>query len=74
MSIAQDPSLARPALASTRPAEAEAAVRVLGIYQTFNLSHHDGELAPDLTLWAQTARLYRIQESVRARPFSVLCR
>lgn len=60
---AQDPSLARPALASTRLAEAEAAAQVLGVSQTYNLGHHDGELMPDLALRAQIARLYRITQA-----------
>ena len=60
---AQDRSMARPALASTRLAETEAAARVLGIEQTFNLGHHDGELLPDLELRAQIARLYRVTQA-----------
>ena len=57
---AEDPTLARPALATTRLAETEEAARILGIERTFNLGHHDGELVPDLTLRAQIARLYRV--------------
>ena len=60
---AQDPTLVRPALASTRLAETDAAAEVLGIARTFNLGHHDGELLPDLTLRAQIARLYRITQA-----------
>lgn len=60
---AQDPTLARPALASTRLAEAEAAAAVLGIKATYNLGHHDGELLADLTLRAQIARLYRLTQA-----------
>ena len=60
---AQDASLARPALASTRLAEANDAARILGIAATFNLGHHDGELVPDLTLRAQIARLYRLTQA-----------
>lgn len=60
---AQDPTLARPALASTRLAETEEAARLLGIEQTFNLGHHDGELLPNLELRAQIARLYRITQA-----------
>lgn len=60
---AQDPLLARPALASTRLAEAEDAARILGVVQTFNLGHHDGELVADLNLRAQIARLYRVTQA-----------
>lgn len=60
---AQDATLARPALASTRLAETEDAAEVLGIDQTYNLGHHDGELLPDLELRAQIARLYRITQA-----------
>ena len=60
---AQDPTLARPALASTRLAETEEAAGLLGIKQTFNLGHHDGELLPNLELRAQIARLYRITQA-----------
>ena len=57
---ARDAGVVRPALASTRLAEAEAAARIIGMEQTFNLGHHDGELVPDLALRAQIARLYRV--------------
>jgi LmbE family N-acetylglucosaminyl deacetylase len=60
---AQDPTLARPALASTRLAETEDAARILGIRRTFNLGHHDGELVADLNLRAQIARLIRITQA-----------
>jgi LmbE family N-acetylglucosaminyl deacetylase len=60
---AQDPTLARPALASTRLAETVAAAKLLGISQTFNLGHHDGELQPGLELRAQIARLYRLTQA-----------
>lgn len=60
---AQDPNLARPALASTRLAETDEAARLLGISRTFNLGHHDGELVPDLNLRAQIARLYRLTQA-----------
>lgn len=60
---ALDRTLARPALASTRLAETEDAAEVLGIVQTFNLGHHDGELLPDLALRAQIARLYRVTQA-----------
>jgi len=60
---AQDPTLARPALATTRLVETEEAARLLGIEQTFNLGHHDGELLPNLELRAQIARLYRITQA-----------
>jgi LmbE family N-acetylglucosaminyl deacetylase len=58
----QDPTVARLALASRRLAETEAAVRCLGIKQTFSLSYPDGELEATLTLRAQLARLYRITQ------------
>ncbi len=58
-----DPSQTRPALASTRLSETEAAARLLGIERTYNLGHHDGELVPDLTLRAQLARLYRLTQA-----------
>lgn len=60
---AKDPTLARPALASTRLAETRAAAEVLGITQTYNLGHHDGELLPDLTLRSEIARLYRVTQA-----------
>ncbi len=60
---AQDPNLARPALASTRLAETDEAARLLGVSRTFNLGHHDGELVPDLNLRAQIARLYRLTQA-----------
>lgn len=60
---AQDPTLARPALASTRLTEADEAARVLGIERTFNLGHHDGELVADLNLRGQIARLYRLTQA-----------
>lgn len=60
---AQDPTLARPALASTRLAETEDAAGILGIRQTFNLGHHDGELVADLNLRAQIARLIRVTQA-----------
>lgn len=59
----QDPATVRPALASTRLAETKAAAGILGIEQTFNLGHHDGELLPDLEVRAQLARLYRITQA-----------
>lgn len=60
---AQDPTLARPALASTRLTETDEAGRILGIEQTFNLGHHDGELVSSLNLRAQIARLYRLTQA-----------
>jgi len=60
---AQDPTLARPALASTRLAEADEAAGILSISRTFNLGHHDGELVPDLNLRAQIARLFRVTQA-----------
>lgn len=59
----QDPTVARLALASRRLAETEAAARCLGIKQTYNLGHKDGELEPSLALRAQLARLYRITQA-----------
>ncbi len=50
----------RAQVALTRHNETEAAAQILGIKQTFNLGHHDGELLPDLPVRAQLARLYRI--------------
>lgn len=58
-----DASQTRPALASTRLQETEAAARILGIERTFNLGRHDGELVADLTLRAQIARLYRLTQA-----------
>ena len=66
---AQDPTLARPALASTRLAEADEAARILGISQTFNLGHHDGELVADLNLRAQIARLIPSASRMNAVPW-----
>lgn len=51
--------LERQSLATTRLAEAEAAAKILGIQEVYNLGHHDGELLPDLEVRAQIARLYR---------------
>ena len=59
----QERELARPALATTRLAEAEAAAEILGIQAVHNLGHHDGELLPDLELRAQIARLYRLTQA-----------
>ncbi len=55
--------LRRPALAETRLQETERAARVLGLADTYNLGHHDGELVADLTLRAAIARLYRITQA-----------
>jgi LmbE family N-acetylglucosaminyl deacetylase len=55
----QERSFERQALAMARHAETEAAAQILGIKETHNLGHHDGELLPDLELRAQIARLYR---------------
>ncbi|MEM7332617.1 MAG: PIG-L deacetylase family protein [Chloroflexota bacterium] len=54
-----DRSLNRNGLADLRKNETETAASILGIKQTFNLGHPDGELVPDLTLRAQIANLYR---------------
>lgn len=59
----QEPGTTRPALATTRMAEANEAARILGVEQTFNLGHHDGELVANLELRAQLARLYRITQA-----------
>lgn len=59
----QETSIIRLALATTRLAETQAAARILGLEQTFNLGHHDGELVPDLELRAQIARLYRLTQA-----------
>lgn len=59
----QDAATTRPAVATTRLNEAEAAARILGIRQVFSLGHHDGELVADLELRAQIARLYRITQA-----------
>jgi len=37
-----------------------ATISILGIEQTYNLGHHDGELVANLELRTQIARLYRI--------------
>lgn len=60
---AQQATISRPALAATRLAETEAAARILGIAQSFNLERRDGELEPDLALRAQIARLYRLTQA-----------
>jgi LmbE family N-acetylglucosaminyl deacetylase len=60
---AQDGSLVRPALASTRLAETDEAGRLLGIEKSYNLGHHDGELVADLNLRAEIARLYRVTQA-----------
>ncbi len=59
----QEAGTLRAVLASTRLVETEAAARVLGVAQTYNLGHHDGELVPDLELRAQVARLYRLTQA-----------
>jgi LmbE family N-acetylglucosaminyl deacetylase len=58
-----DSSQPRPALASIRLSETEAAAQILGLEQTFNLGRPDGELVPDLALRAQIARLYRLTQA-----------
>ena len=55
----QERDLGRQLLATTRLAETEAAAKILGIKEVYNLGHHDGELMPDLEVRAQLARLYR---------------
>lgn len=59
----QETDIIRPVLATTRLAETEEAARLLGVEQTYNLGHHDGELVPDLELRAQIARLYRLTQA-----------
>ncbi len=59
----QQPESTRSALATTRLTETEAAARILGLEQTYNLGHHDGELVANLELRAQIARLYRITQA-----------
>jgi LmbE family N-acetylglucosaminyl deacetylase len=58
-----DPRFIRSSLAATRIAETEDAAKVLGLAQTFNLGHHDGELMASLELRAQLARLYRLTQA-----------
>ncbi|VAW33745.1 hypothetical protein MNBD_CHLOROFLEXI01-3777 [hydrothermal vent metagenome] len=58
-----DASQNRPGLAAARLQETEAAAKLLGIAQTFNLGRPDGELLPDLELRAQIARLYRLTQA-----------
>lgn len=58
-----DPSQSRTDLAALRQQETEAAARLLGLQQTFNLGRHDGELLPDLLLRAKIARLYRLTQA-----------
>ncbi len=60
---AQEATITRPGLAQTRLEETDAAAQILGIKQTFNLGHPDGELEPSLNLRAQIARLYRITQA-----------
>lgn len=57
---AQDGTQVRPALATTRLQETQAAADYLGIGKSYNLGHHDGELVADLELRAQIARIYRL--------------
>ena len=59
----QDADTLRPVLATTRMAETNEAADTLGIEQTYNLGHHDGELLADLELRAQIARLYRLTQA-----------
>ncbi len=60
---AQEDTMPRVALASARLAETDGAARILGLTDTVNLGHHDGELLPDLELRAQLARLYRVTQA-----------
>jgi LmbE family N-acetylglucosaminyl deacetylase len=59
----QEREVIRPVVATTRLTEADEAARHLGIEQTYNLGHHDGELVADLELRAQIARLYRVTQA-----------
>jgi len=59
----QESGIVRPVLAATRLTETAGAARILGIKQTYNLGHHDGELEANLELRAQIARLYRITQA-----------
>jgi LmbE family N-acetylglucosaminyl deacetylase len=59
----QEREVIRPVVATTRLTEADEAARRLGIEQTYNLGHHDGELVADLELRAQIARLYRVTQA-----------
>ncbi len=60
---AQEGNILRPALAANRLRETDEAARLLGLAETFNLGRHDGELAADLELRAQIARLYRLTQA-----------
>ncbi len=60
---AQEGTILRSTLATTRLNETEEAARLLGLESTINLGHHDGELMPDLELRAQLARLYRVTQA-----------
>lgn len=57
------PQYNRSSLAATRLEETEAAAKILGIAQTFNLGRPDGELVADLALRADIARLYRLTQA-----------
>jgi LmbE family N-acetylglucosaminyl deacetylase len=59
----QNATLTRSELATVRLAETAEAAQLLGIEQTFQLGHADGELVADLNLRAQIARLYRITQA-----------
>jgi LmbE family N-acetylglucosaminyl deacetylase len=58
-----EPAITRAQLAATRLAETEAAGRILGVTQNFNLLQPDGELVPDLDLRAEIARLFRLTQA-----------
>lgn len=60
---AQEGTILRTALATARLSETDAAAALLGLEQTINLGHHDGELQANLDLRAQLARLYRITQA-----------
>jgi LmbE family N-acetylglucosaminyl deacetylase len=60
---AQEDTLPRVTLATARLAETAAAAHILGLAETINLGHHDGELVPNMELRAQLARLYRITQA-----------
>jgi LmbE family N-acetylglucosaminyl deacetylase len=59
----QEAGMTRPVLATSRLAETEQAARILGLTQTYNLGHPDGELVAGLELRGQISRLYRLTQA-----------
>jgi LmbE family N-acetylglucosaminyl deacetylase len=59
----QGASITREALAETRLAETRAAADILGLVETYNLGHHDGELAASLEVRKQLAYYYRLTQA-----------